>query len=110
MQTSASALYSGPSYHEIILDYDKVIELDKNFPYAYYNSSYVKCLAGEFDGAIENLTQAIELEPYFAEAYFNRGLTYLYIENTKQGCVDLSRAGELGLSDAYNIILRYCTK
>ena len=42
------------------------------------------------------------------DAYFNRGLVLIYLKDKEKGCIDLSRAGELGLEDAYNVISRYC--
>ena len=49
----------------------------------------------------------IELNPNFAEAYFNRGLTRIFLGNNKQGIADLSKAGELGIVSAYNVIKRF---
>ena len=43
----------------------------------------------------------------FAEAYFNRGLTYIYIGENEKGLADLSKAGELGIYQAYNLITRF---
>ena len=44
--------------------------------------------------------------PDFAEAYFNRGLSRLSLGDTDRGIADLSKAGELGIMNAYNIIKR----
>jgi hypothetical protein len=55
-------------------------------------------------------TKAIERQDDFAEAYYNRGLTYIYLEDNRQACRDLSRAGELGLKKAYRVINKYCSK
>jgi hypothetical protein len=55
-----------------------------------------------------DLNKAIEIEPEFAEAYYNRGLTKIYLDDLDGAAVDLSRAGELGLTSAYNVIKRYC--
>jgi lipoprotein NlpI len=44
----------------------------------------------------------------FAEAYFNRGLLYIYTGQKALANADLSKAGELGIVEAYNIIKRYC--
>ena len=63
---------------------------------------------GEYKSAIEDLNRAIELEPEFAEAYFNRGLTKIFLDDVEGGAMDLSKAGELGILGAYNIIKRYC--
>jgi hypothetical protein len=51
--------------------------------------------------------KAIELSPSFADAYFNRGLTHIFLGNNRQGISDLSKAGELGIVSAYNIIKRF---
>ena len=51
--------------------------------------------------------KAIELNPDFADAYFNRGLTHIFLGNNKLGISDLSKAGELGIVSAYNVIKRF---
>ena len=40
------------------------------------------------------------------EAYYNRGLLLLAEGKILEGTQDLSKAGELGISDAYSIIKR----
>ena len=57
--------------------------------------------------AYEDFTRAIELAPELAEAWFNRGLVQLYMKDTRKGCIDLSKAGELGIKDAYTVLKRY---
>ncbi len=47
------------------------------------------------------------MRPEFAEAYYNRGLTHIFLGNNKQGISDLSKAGELGEVEAYNVIKRF---
>ena len=42
------------------------------------------------------------------DAYFNRGLVLIYLKDKEKGCIDLSRAGELGIQDAYSVINKYC--
>ena len=56
--------------------------------------------------AKQDYTKAIELNPLFAESYFNRGLLYYSEGKVKEGTRDLSRAGELGLYKAYSLIKR----
>jgi hypothetical protein len=41
-------------------------------------------------------------------AYYNRGLVLIYLKDKEKGCIDLSRAGELGVADAYSVISKYC--
>ena len=42
------------------------------------------------------------------DAYFNRGLVLIYLKDREKACIDLSRSGELGVSDAYGVIKKYC--
>ncbi|WP_299582212.1 tetratricopeptide repeat protein [uncultured Sunxiuqinia sp.] len=95
-------------YETILDDYQVCAYIDPNFPFAYYNKAYILCKLGRYQEAIRNLDKAIELQPDFAEAYFNRGLTKIYLDELEGGASDLSKAGELGIQDAYNIIKRYC--
>lgn len=57
--------------------------------------------------AVQIYDRAIEHNPNLAEAYYNRGLTHIYMKNRQQGISDLSKAGELGLYSAYNVIKRF---
>ena len=64
-------------------------------------------LLKDYRAALADYDKAIELNPAFAEAYFNRGLTRIFLGNNKQGIADLSKAGELGIVSAYNVIKRF---
>ena len=57
--------------------------------------------------AIDDYSKALELDPNIAEAYYNRGLARIHAGNKDEGIEDLSKAGELGLYEAYGIIKRY---
>ena len=59
-------------------------------------------------GALENYNHAIRLYPYMGDAYYNRGLVLIYLKDKEKGCIDLSRAGELGVAEAYGVISKYC--
>lgn len=88
-------------------DYDYVITHLPDFSFAYYNKANMLCIQQDFKAAITYYTQAIEVDGDFAEAYFNRGLTYIYINEVEKGIADLSKAGELGIYQAYNLITRF---
>uniref|UniRef100_UPI0035A1D314 tetratricopeptide repeat protein n=1 Tax=Prevotella heparinolytica TaxID=28113 RepID=UPI0035A1D314 len=60
--------------------------------------------------AIDDYTKAIQLNPDLAEAYYNRGLARIYANSKAAGIEDLSKAGELGLYDAYSVIKKYRDK
>ena len=91
-------------YDLILRDYEAVINLNPDFVYAYFNRGNIRCLQKNFRVALTDYNEAIERNPDFAEAYFNRGLTRLYLGDTERGIADLSKAGELGVIDAYSII------
>ena len=59
---------------------------------------------GKLPEAFEDFSRAIELNPLFAEAFYNRGMTQIYMKDTRKGCLDLSKAGELGITSAYEIL------
>ncbi|GHT18394.1 hypothetical protein FACS189429_4870 [Bacteroidia bacterium] len=91
----------------VLRDYDNVIATAPDFCFAYFNRANVLCSMRSFADAVADYTHAIALEPDFAEAYFNRGIANLYLANETAGLADLSKAGELGIVEAYNLIKRY---
>lgn len=95
-------------YEEIIEDYQSILYMNPNFIFAWFNMANTKVKKRDYLGAINDYSKAITLEPDFSEAYFNRGLTRIYMNDLEGGALDLSRAGELGLTEAYNVIKRYC--
>lgn len=95
-------------YTDAIEDMKSAAEIVPDLPYVYYNLGNLYCLSSEHVNSIENYTKAIELYPYMGDAYFNRGLVLIYLKDKEKGCIDLSRAGELGIQDAYGVIKKYC--
>jgi tetratricopeptide (TPR) repeat protein len=94
-------------YELIRKDLDKVIEIAPDYVYAYYNRGHVLSQLKDYRGALADYDKAISLYPNFAEAYFNRGLIHIFIGDNNKGVSDLSKAGELGIASAYNIIKRF---
>lgn len=94
-------------YDLIVEDLERVVELDSLFEFAYYNLGIVYCQKRDFAKAEEMFSKAIGINGDFAEAYFNRGLVRLYLEKDADGTFDLSKAGELGIFKAYNVIKRF---
>lgn len=94
-------------YDLIMHDYNKLEDLSPDFAFMYFNRGNLRATLKDFKAAIADYTQAIKCEPELAEAYFNRGLTYIYLGEAEKGNRDLSKAGELGLFKAYNVLKRY---
>ena len=95
-------------YSEAIEDMKAAAKIVPDIPYVYFNLGNLYCLSAEHLSSIENYTRAIEIYPYMGDAYFNRGLVLIYLKDKEKGCIDLSRAGELGVADAYGVIKKYC--
>jgi len=93
-------------YDAILKDYEKVLSLDPDFIFAYYNRAEILSIQQDFRSAIADYSEAIKREPQFAEALFNRGLARLSVGETTLGLDDLRKAGELGVVEAYSIIKR----
>lgn len=102
-----SGEYLKLSFEMILRDYDKVILMQNDFAFAAYNKANMLCTQRDFKAAITYYSMAIEKEPELAEAYFNRGLTYVWIGENEKGIADLSKAGELGIYQAYNIMSKF---
>ena len=98
---------SGMDFDIMLRDYDYVNKLQPDFEFAYYNKANMLCAQKDYVAAIEHYSKAIACDHDFAEAYFNRGLTRIYIDQVEEGINDLSKAGELGIYQAYNLITRF---
>ncbi len=91
-----------------IQDYTKAIELNPNYNDAYYNRGSAKYEIEDYRGAIEDYNKAIKLNPNSDKAYYNRGAAKITLGQKDDGCLDLSKAGELGLAKAYEAIKLGC--
>ena len=94
-------------YDEAIPDLNKAAKLNPNLPCIYYNRGNLFALSGRFPEAFEEYSHAIALDPGLAEAYFNRGLVQIYMKDTRKGLLDISKAGELGIGEAYDLLRLY---
>lgn len=104
--------FSVGDYRGAIVDFTKVIKLKPDYYYGIANCYFLrgKCKAGtdDYRGAIEDYTKAIKLEPDNSEIYMNRGLAKLNLGIKNSGCLDFSKAGELGDEEAYKFITKHC--
>ena len=95
-------------YSEAIDDTRDAIGIAPDIPQLHFNLGNLLCLDGEMVPAIASYDEAIRLYPAMGDSYFNRGLVLIYLKDKEKGCIDLSRAGELGIADAYSVIDKYC--
>ena len=84
-----------------------MLKLYPDFAHAYYNRANLSALSGDLPAAFDDYTRAIEQNPHFAEAYYNRGIVQIFMKDTRKGCLDISKSGELGIVEAYEVLKRY---
>lgn len=95
-------------YSSAIADMKNALETVGDIPFIHFNLGNLYCLSAEHISSIDSYTEAIRLFPYMGDAYYNRGLVLIYLKDKEKGCIDLSRAGELGVAEAYSVIKKYC--
>ena len=93
-----------------IADLDRAITLHPDNAYLYYNRANLHSANKDYQKAVDDYDKAISLDPKLAEAYYNRGIANINLGKKDTGISDLSKAGELGLYDAYSAIKKYSKK
>lgn len=82
-------------YHEMVDYYTLKIELDKT-NYFYWGARGAAHYELEnFDEAIFDLSQAIEINPNYVMGYYNRGRSYFGLEDFEQAIKDLEKSKSL---------------
>jgi len=101
------------NYNEAIKDYNKVIDMDPKEDGGYINRAQCKFYLEDYRGAIKDFDKAFDIAEhtdayYFAEAYYYRGLAKIKLGHMDEGCLNLSKAGEMGFIKAYDEIKKQC--
>lgn len=96
-----------PDYQQSLNTISAVLAKNSRNPYVWYNLGNIHLQMQEFDKAVDDYTKAIQYDRNLAEAYYNRALTLLYLDKKSQAIKDLSKAGELGIQEAYVVLKRF---
>jgi tetratricopeptide (TPR) repeat protein len=62
----------------------------------------------DFDGALKDYDRAIQVNHGLADAYYDKGVLLFYLKDKLNACQNFSKAGELGLTESYGVIKKYC--
>ena len=102
----ARTALSRKALKDVLDDLGRAIDLSPTMAEAWYNKAVAHIEEQDYTSALAALNKAIELKPEMGEAWYNRGFVYLRLGNERLGIDDLSRAGQLGILPAYNLIKR----
>jgi tetratricopeptide (TPR) repeat protein len=92
-----------------ISDFNRAIELNPKLKNVYFARAQAKEKLEDYRGAISDYSKDIELTPKNPGSYFNRGIVkYFRLRDIDGGCLDWSKSGEQGYTDAYETIKKYC--
>ncbi len=95
-------------YIGAISDFTKLIEINPYKSSNYFDRGDAKYKMHDYRGAIIDFSSVIKLDPKNAEAYSLRGIMRISIGQKTEGCLDLSKAGELGYESAFDLIKENC--
>lgn len=75
----------------------------------YFNRGRAYLRIKQFENAFADLNKAISHDEGLGQAYFYRSQYYFeHLNNKEKACLDLSKAGELGVDYAYDLIKQIC--
>ncbi|MBL7473789.1 tetratricopeptide repeat protein [Robertkochia sediminum] len=64
----------------------------------------------DFETAKENYIKVIQIDEKHEDAYFNLAITELNLKESELACEHLNKSYQLGVFDAFNLIIEYCGK
>ena len=85
----------GTGRKSTLLPTTRQFDCNQIMPRVYNNRGNIKIGLGSHDAALDDYDEAIRLNPNFMNAYINRGIVQLDLNNTDKVRVDLQRALEL---------------
>jgi tetratricopeptide (TPR) repeat protein len=96
-------------YRGAISDFDKIeLKFNKSAEF-YLKRGGAKYYLEKYADAKLDFTKSLSIEKS-SYAYFGRGICNIFLGLKESGCIDLSKAGELGHEEAYEAIKEYCNK
>ncbi len=95
-------------YYGAISDYSQAIAVNENYIEAYFNRGKAKQMLQAYEDAINDCTKIIQINPRSIDAHYMRGILRIDFGDLKNGCLDLSKAGEFGDLKAYEVIKEKC--
>jgi tetratricopeptide (TPR) repeat protein len=104
MLAAANELFEAEKYEEAKTAYQKLLEIYPKNKVAYYNLAVIDIKSNNPDGAVANFSKAIEIDPFYGNAYLSRGKIYMSQKNYQAAEYDFKSAqiDESVFEDALN--------
>ena len=94
--------YESERDHDAIQFYERALEIDPQYAYAYNNKGLSLSRLGRYEEAIAELDKALEIDPNALKAYYNKGLALSHLERYEEAIAEFDKA--LGIdANALNI-------
>lgn len=91
-----------------LTDLNDAISMKNDIPKYYFDRAMAFQAIGDFPSAINDLDICISLDPTMSDAYYKRGVIRYISGLNEAACIDLSKAIDLGNTNAIDIIRVYC--
>lgn len=90
-----------------IADYQAAIAISP-MPVYYNNIGMILTLQEKYEESILQFDNALELDPDYFQALFNKGISYHHLGNREEACKYVGQARELGLLFADEYLNQFC--
>ena len=94
--------------NKALSDFNKCIEKGLNNPNAFFYRGIFRFQNSEYKLAIEDFDKTTDANPKFSQAYYNKGVSYLRLNNKELACYNLNKADSLGYKGAKSLLDRFC--
>ncbi len=107
LQSRGSAHFNSENYKNALTDFKKAVELQPGAG-TWYDLGNAHFMLGDFSASVDDFSQAIEHDSANSDYFFNRALSYFYLEIYSEGCKDLEQAAILGDKEAEGYFDELC--
>ncbi len=98
-----SSKYSKNSFIRVGYNYPSIVKEE-----VYLNMAICKMRLKNYSEALIDLNSIIERNSKFGYSFYLRAYVYKALNKKKLACLDASKAGELGIKEAYDFISEFC--
>jgi tetratricopeptide (TPR) repeat protein len=94
-------------YANAIIYFSKCMAL-KPSEFLYQNRATSYFYLKKYKEAIDDYTMSLQINSSLSDAYFNRGVCYLYLQQIDLACADWKKASAMGYEKAAELMGKYC--